>query len=350
MLNEKLHAWAIRRELGPAIASLRAGDKVSAEDREKLVASRGQETVLAGGIAVIPLRGMITPHGSLFSILFGGGSGGLQGFRQSLRQALNDSDITSIVIDVDSPGGLVDLVPETAAEIRDADKPIVAVSNVEAASAAYWLASQADELVVTPSGQVGSIGVFMVHDDWSGYNERIGIVPTYISAGRFKTEANPDEPLSEEARQALQAEVDHYYDMFVSDVAAGRGVSDADVRGGFGEGRMVNAAQAVADGMADRVASFEEVIADLVRNAGKPSLGSRALAEGGRIHITLEGEDLKKALEAHPSSSASEEKSTSTEDESSEEEAGDNASTEEDDDSEGEQQSAASRVFDVITN
>jgi hypothetical protein len=65
-----------------------------------------------------------------------------------------------------------------------------------AASAAYWIAAQADELVVTPSGFVGSIGTYAIHEDWSKFNEDFGVLPTYISAGKYKTEGNPDEPLS----------------------------------------------------------------------------------------------------------------------------------------------------------
>lgn len=274
-MQEILHAWALRPELGPAVAALMRGEKITADVQAQLAGARTQEPVLSSGVAIIPLKGLITPQGSLFSILFGFG-GGLAGFRASLREALSDSDVSTIVLDVDSPGGLIDLVPEAAAEIREADKPIVAVASTDAASAAYWLASQADELVVTPSGRVGSVGVYMIHEDWSKWNERMGVEPTYISAGKFKTDGNPDEPLSDSARAAFQKEVEHYYGMFVGDVAAGRGVSEASVRDGFGEGRMATAEDAVALGMADRVATFEETVAELVATGGRPSLSARA--------------------------------------------------------------------------
>ena len=194
-------------------------------------ATSAREVPVTGGVAVLSLRGLITPKPSLMSLLFGGGGGGLMGFRASLREVLGNDDITGIVIDVDSPGGLVDLVPETADELRAAGKPTVAVANTMAASAAYWIASAADELVVTPSGDVGSIGVFMVHDDWSGFNERLGVQPTYIYAGQYKTEGNPDEPLTDEAKAEFQREVDEIYDTFVGAVAKGRGVKAAVARG-----------------------------------------------------------------------------------------------------------------------
>jgi hypothetical protein len=104
----------------------------------------------------------------------------------------------------------------------------------------------------------------------------MGIDPTYISAGDYKTEGNPDEPLSTEAKAAFQAQVDDFYAMFVGDVAAGRGVDTAAVESKFGQGRMVLAEQAVANGMADRVGTFEDVVAELgggaVARRGTPGL------------------------------------------------------------------------------
>jgi ClpP class serine protease len=143
---------------------------------------------------------------------------------------------------------------------------IVAVANTMAASAAYWIASQADELVVTPSGQVGSIGVLAVHQDSSKLQERIGITTTVISAGRFKAESFG--PLSKAATQALQSNVDDLYDLFVADVAAGRKVSTQAVTAGYGEGRMVLAANAKPLGMVDEIATLE---ATIVRLGGMPS-------------------------------------------------------------------------------
>lgn len=232
-------------------------------------------------IAVLPLTGVITPRGSLLSSLFGDGPGGLDAFRADFRAALADDEIGGILIDVDSPGGSTDLVTETAAEIRAArgTKPIVASANTDAASAAYWIASQADEVHVTPSGAVGSVGVFALHIDESRAMDSEGFTPTFISAGKFKTEGNPLEPLSEEARDYAQANVDGVYDQFLEDVAAGRGVTPEAVRKGFGEGRMVNADDAVAEGMADRVSTIEESAIDVlgrVRRLGRRRSSAKA--------------------------------------------------------------------------
>lgn len=227
---------------------------------------------------VIPLKGVITPHASLFSLLFGGADGSLDTFRRSFRNAMGDSEVGTVVLDVDSPGGLVDLVPETAAEIRKAreSKKIVAVSNPLTASAAYWLASQADEIVVTPSGESGSIGVYATHQDISGALDKAGIKPTLISAGKYKVEGNPYEPLDEEAQQAIQDSVDEYYGMFVKDVAAGRGVKVSEVKAGYGEGRTLTAGKALEANLVDRVDTLESTVARLTGRRESESSGSQA--------------------------------------------------------------------------
>jgi signal peptide peptidase SppA len=213
------------------------------------------------GVAVIPLQGVITPKASVLSMLFGGGSG-LGAFRDSLREAVASEDVDSIVLDVDSPGGSVAMVEETAAEIRAAReiKPVTAVANTDAGSAAYWLASQASELAVTPSGMVGSVGAYILHLDFSGMNEKMGIEPTFISAGRFKTEGNPEEALTDEATAHLQDTVDEAHDTFVRDVAEGRGVPEKTVRKSYGEGRMLTAPRALEAGMVDRVETIDGAV------------------------------------------------------------------------------------------
>lgn len=272
--------WAIEREaLRRVLAAQLVRPRIDVPVAAPARAARRGATQSGGFVAVIPITGLITPRGSFFSFLFGGG-GGLMEFRESFREAVNSPEIQGIVLDVDSPGGYVDLVPETAQEIYDArgSKPIVAVSNTMAASAAYYLAAQADEVVVTPSGSVGSIGVYMVHDDWSGFNEQMGIDPTYIYAGKHKVDGNPDQPLSDDAREDWQQEVDDLYAMFVQDVARGRGVSADTVISSYGEGRTMLAARALQAGMVDRVETLEEVIGGML----SPGQNGAAAARIGR--------------------------------------------------------------------
>ena len=277
--------WAIRPDaLGAILDVVRfraAGGKYTDEELvERLEAARAQNGERAGGrtrgsVAVVPLYGPIFPKANLFTELSGATS--LSTFAATLRKLDADDQISQIVIDVDSPGGSVELVPETAELIRGLKTPTVAVANTEAASAAYWLAAQADELVVTPSGAVGSIGVWAAHEDWSVHDANLGVRTTLISAGKYKVEGNPFGPLDDEARAAIQADVDAYYGMFVDAVAEGRRVPPQDVRDGFGQGRMVLARAAVRMGMADRVATLDQVVADAAAGIrrGRNLLGSR---------------------------------------------------------------------------
>ncbi|MCJ7678749.1 MAG: S49 family peptidase [Anaerolineales bacterium] len=252
-----------------------------------------------GTVAVLPIYGTITQKGGggFMDFLMGGGTS-TEKFGAMFSQVMADESVKAVVLDIDSPGGSVFGVPELADMIFKArgGKPIIAVSNSLAASAAYWLASQADQIVVSPSSEVGSIGVYALHEDISEMVKGMGVAVTLVSAGKHKTEANEVEPLSEEARDAIQARVDDYYGMFVKAVARGRGVTESAVRGGFGEGRVVGAVEAVKLNMADRVATLGQT---LQRFAG--SGGATMLAEEP-VEILVEAEPVVVAEEAPPES------------------------------------------------
>ena len=172
-------------------------------------------------------------------------------------------------MDVDSPGGTTAGVEELSDLIWTGSqrKPVVAVANSQMASAAYWLASQVGgkqlRLVASPGADAGSIGVFMMHQDVSGMMEQDGVKVTFIRAGKYKTETNPFEPLSDEAREHLQAQVDATYETFVAHVARGRGVAKSVAKEGFGQGRMFHASQAAEMGLVDRVATMGRVLDEL---------------------------------------------------------------------------------------
>ena len=144
----------------------------------------------------------------------------------TVRRLAADPECKQIIMEIDSPGGSIEGVSEAAAAIRAARKvkPVYAVAAPMAASAAYWLAAQATRLLVMGSGQVGSIGVYGVHEDISKAAERIGVKTTLISAGKFKTEGNRGSR-SDPARADTQAKVDAHYRQFTDDVAFGRGAS-----------------------------------------------------------------------------------------------------------------------------
>jgi signal peptide peptidase SppA len=239
----------------------------SAEAAAKLIPARKS----VGNVAVIPLSGFLSQKPSLFSALFGGTS--VQAFAREVVSALADPSVGAVVMDVDSPGGEVFGVPEAAAQIRAdrGSKPLMAVANPIAASAAYWLASQADEMAVTPSGLAGSIGVFAAHVDESKALEQAGLSVTLVSYGRRKTEGASTGPLSEDALAGIQARVDAFGRMFEADVARGRRVSAAKVASDFGEGAVMTAEESVSAGLADRVATLDAVVSRVA--GGYKSLG-----------------------------------------------------------------------------
>ena len=235
-------------------------------------------------VAVLPLFGSIIPRADMFEEASGATSA--ESFGAKFDQLVNDPAVDAIVLDVNSPGGQVGGIPELAQKIFEARgiKPIIAVANQLMASAAYWVGTAADQLVVTPSGEVGSVGVFSVHNDMSAALEKAGLKLSIISAGKYKVEANPYEPLTADARTSIQGRVSDIYDAFVSAVAQHRGVSPETVRTGFGEGRVVSATQAVASGMADRVATLEEIINELVNTtSGNLSSGQAPVAVSNHL-------------------------------------------------------------------
>jgi signal peptide peptidase SppA len=193
----------------------------------------------------------------------GPGSTSTQQFTSALRQVLADDTVGQILIDIDSPGGSVYGVAELASEIvkARAQKPVVAVANSLAASAAYWIGCAASEFYVTPGGEVGSIGVWQAHFDYSKALEEEGVKTTLVSAGKFKVEGNPYVPLDPQAQAFMQSRVDDYYNAFIQAVAVGRGVSVDHVRNGMGEGRVLGSDAALAQRMVDGIASFDDVLA-----------------------------------------------------------------------------------------
>jgi signal peptide peptidase SppA len=179
----------------------------------------------------------------------------------------NDPQIGMVVLLIDSPGGVVTGVQEAADAIYAArqNKPVVAIVNPLCASAAYWLAAQASEIISVPSGDVGSVGVFILHAECSKMMEDAGVKPTFIFAkdSPYKVDGNAYEPLSDTARDEFQTGVDEVMADFVKAIARGRGVPASKVIADFGKGRTMDAKRAKAAGMIDRVATVNVALARL---------------------------------------------------------------------------------------
>ena len=238
-----------------------AGADVDAEEIRAIVAAkRGASVQMAGRVAILPVFGLLSQRVGMMEQASGGISTEEIGY--ALDGLVADRQVRCIVMAFDSPGGSVFGVQELGDKIRGYrdQKKIVGIADPMAASAAYWLLAQTSEITVTPSGTVGSIGVFGMHEDASAFYEQLGVKTTLVSAGKYKVEGNEFGPLDEEARAAMQERINAYYGQFVAAVAKGRGVTENKVRNGFGQGRMVLAQDTVGEGMADKVGTMEQLL------------------------------------------------------------------------------------------
>jgi HK97 family phage prohead protease len=219
-----------------------------------------------GPVTVIPVRGPIVPRGDQVRNVSGPGMTSAEGIQQKLRAALADDNVKGILLDVDSPGGNAALIPELAAEIMAArdQKPIYAVANTFAASAAYWIASACEQLFASPSAEVGSIGAYTAHNDLSAAQKKAGVKTTLVSAGKYKVERSPFAPLSDDAKAAMQDKIDELYDCFLQAVADQRGTTVDDVTANYGQGRVLSAQKAKDAGMVDDVATYDQAMQALL--------------------------------------------------------------------------------------
>lgn len=236
-----------------------------------------------GGVAVIPVKGVISNRISLFDLLFGGGATPPAWIARQVQRASDDDAIKCIVLDYDTPGGSVFGVEEAASAMfaNRGKKPIIAQVTGSCASAGYWMASVADEIVANPTAIIGSIGVYMVHEDLSKLYEELGVKVTYIKAGQYKVEGNSEEPLTVEAEAHLQEMVDDYYKLFTDQVARGRGVAASIVRGErFGQGRAYVAGRAMERTMIDRVRTMDDTLRALGLDPSAPEPDNRARGRG----------------------------------------------------------------------
>lgn len=236
---------------------MRIGYRQDEEDDEE------EGPVVLDGVSILPLQGVLAPRMNLMSQISGGTS--TQQFGQWFAAAMANPQVGAIVIDCDSPGGSAQGNEEVANLIRSSrgkGKPIIAVASGQMASAAYYIASAADQVVASPSSQLGSIGTFMVHGESSRADQNAGVTYSIIKAGVNKAVGNSHEPLTSSTRAVIQERVDDLNQMFVAAVAANRKVSAETVDQNFGQGKVMLAPRAMAAGMADRIATLDQVVTE----------------------------------------------------------------------------------------
>jgi len=252
-------------------------------DKARVEAAAKQLRLASGKVAVIPICGVIEQRMSLWGWLFGGCS--TEDTAQALHMALASKDCGAIVLDVDSPGGEVYGVQELGDQIFAARsvKPVHAIANSCMASAAYWLGSCASQVCASPSADVGSVGVYAVHEDWSSAYAEAGVKCTIAKVPKNKAEFNDLEPLSDDDDERLQEVVKGVYEKFVKAVARNRGVPPSDVRSKYGNGRLLKGDEALSAGMIDKIMTMGDLMERLT--GGNRGEGRGASAKGASVEV-----------------------------------------------------------------
>jgi signal peptide peptidase SppA len=261
-----LHAAMLQR--GSALPEIEA--KTGDDPAPAVIVARGYR--IERGVATVPVHGVLVRRAGQITP----DSTELQSYEnvgRVLRNARSDSRVRGILLDIDSPGGEAGGIFDLAAEIRSTrdQKPVWAIAQDDALSAAYLLASAADRVWVTQTGAVGSIGVVALHADQSAFDAAEGIKYTYLFRGAHKIDANPHESLSGEARGVIQSEVDRLYTMLIDQVGRQRGIEAADVR--KTEAGIYFGEHALSVGLADKIGTIDEAHAALATHVqGGPTM------------------------------------------------------------------------------
>lgn len=264
-LNETFHnrmaELAIRR-----ISAGKAPFAIKIEERKPptMASVSGYEyldraSVKSGKVVIVPVIGTMTRYGDLCSW-------GTEDIGNWIMEANNDPSISAIVLEINSPGGEVDGTELLGAIVKNSPKPVVAWVAGMAASAAYWVASQAREIMAESAtiSEVGSIGVLAMHVDASAYYEKEGFKVQIIRSDGSEDKAlfNSIEPLSDTALTELKASLNIVRKTFIDTVKSGRPKVSEDVF----SGKMFDGKTAKEKGMVDRFGFLGDAIqrADLL--------------------------------------------------------------------------------------
>ena len=260
--------WAITEPALHTILEIAAREN---ETPEAVAAKLGRElrnthtVVERDGVAIIPVVGPLFRYANIFTQISGASS--YEILAKDFTAALDDPAIKAIILDIDSPGGEVNGVAELAGMVFEARgrKPIIAYASGDAASGAYWLASAADQIVVSETSALGSIGVVGVYrrKDAGESASEVEIVSSQSPHKRL-------DPASSEGKKRLQQRIDAMANVFITTISRNRSVDPTTVMDNFGGGDVMIGAAAVGAGLADRVGSLERLISELSGSSNPP--------------------------------------------------------------------------------
>lgn len=291
----------IHHVLGPRfnldLTGMPASDMAALSDDQRVRAGYS----VTDGVARIGIFGPLL-HRRLAADYPSGGPTTYGEIRSTFDTALADDGVKEIRLEIDSCGGEGSGVFDLADHIFEsrAIKPITAVVNERAFSAAYLLASAANKIIIPRTGAVGSIGVIATHVDMSRAEDAAGVTVTHVYSGARKADFSPHKPLAPEALQTLQESVVGMYDMFVEAVARNRGLDPGDVRAT--EAGLYEGKKAIKAGLADEIASVSSALCRPARYSRSSATGGNASAEipeGGNNRMNIaELKDKHPALHA----------------------------------------------------
>ncbi|MET4696954.1 S49 family peptidase [Endozoicomonas lisbonensis] len=211
------------------------------------------------GIAVITTSGTLVNRGGIYP---SSGITSFSGLRQRFRAAAANDEVRGILHIVDSPGGQVSGCDDTSLLIHEIakEKPVWTQAYDQMTSAAYWKGAAGNRIIATKTARIGSVGVLVMHADYSKHIKKEGIEVTFIHAGAQKVMGNCYEPLPTDMRDRIQAEVDGIYEEFTSRVAEYRGIDQQKVKDT--EAGVFNSADALDLGLIDAISPADDVLAE----------------------------------------------------------------------------------------
>ena len=228
------------------------------------------------GLARVQIRGSLVSSSSFWTRIYG--MTGYDEIRNAVIAAGSDSEINRVLLDIDSPGGSAKGVDEAADAIREVDQHLAPVTSFTAGSmtsAAYWLGSSARDVYATEMATVGSIGVILVHQEYSKMLAEEGITPTVFTAGKYKGIGNPYEKLTDFDKDVIQGKMDGMYDHFVGVVAKNRERTSDYIKENAAEGQTFWGKEALGIGLIDGVKTFDEVVKLIDKDHNSPKSGDQ---------------------------------------------------------------------------
>jgi capsid assembly protease len=231
-------------------------------------------------VAIIGLYGPMMSYSSAMQAISGATS--TREFAQNVRMAADNPNVREIILDIASPGGELASVDTAVAAVQYArsKKKVTAVTEEILASAAYWVASQASEIIASPNAMIGSISVVYTHTDRTEQNARDGVKRTILTTGDKKAVGSPDLPLDDKGAAEMMRVATDAHNAFVSDVASGRGKSVDYVQNNWADGRVELGTTALKLGLVDRLGTLEDVITQTLKGEIVPDqLNAQAPAE-----------------------------------------------------------------------